>query len=310
MDLHAMREDLQSINRDIENHHTSFANSFASLKTQLEQTSSTTESAILTRLDNLARQHLTMKNAWEQFSESSHIRAAKLVSSNVFRDPDLLILTGVQESDVKSIQFGLVQRPTLFRTICDGIKSREISDMAGRMAYRTVRTPSRVGIRRTGMVCTCASRTRSQQHSSSRSSYSRKTSWTVSMHSANTDHHHDCPHSAWVESSWSLNFRLAYYSRLLARAVQASVSFTKGAGGLSLSPTMRLRSLVPSESPAFALIGERFPWEMSANDIETVVNQRVQSLRQIFQDRKASPYDVDVYGNTLLHVGDPVDMLK
>lgn len=74
---------------------------------------------------------------------------------------------------------------------------------------------------------------------------------------------------------------------------------------MSLSPTVRLRCLVASDSPAFELIGRRFPYRMTANNIEAVVSQRVQSLRQMFQDRTASPYDVDIDGNTLLHVGSP-----
>ena len=102
-----------------------------------------------------------------------------------------------------------------------------------------------------------------------------------------------------------MTLSLAYCSKSLARAVEASLSLTRGAGGIALSPNLQLRCLVPDDCPAFVLIRERFPDDMSFDDIKTVASQRVQILRQMFQDGKASPYDVDIHGNTLLHVSDP-----
>ena len=303
LNLHALRDDVQSIHDDMKENHASFSGSFATLKTQFEKTTSSTESAILTRMDGLARQNLALMCAVEQLSEASQIRGATLVSSDVSWDSNFLLLMLVQESDVKSIQLSLVQKPSLLRDTCDEFKNREIHDIATSITNKTVTCPSRVRPTRTGTVCSCKFRTDSQKYSRSQYGNSRATSWTFSLNSANIDHRHDCPHSSWAESSWRLNFRLAYCSRLLARAVQTSISFTKGSGGMSLSPTMKLRCLVAHDSPGFALIREPLPWEMSVNDIETVVSQRVQNLRQMFQDRKASPYDVDLAGNTLIHVG-------
>lgn len=297
-----MRDDLKSIQRDMEEHNASSSGFFATLKTQLQQNSSTVESAILAGFDGLAQQNLALMNAFE----SSQTRAMILVSSGLSKDPNPLLLTDLQENDVKSIQLSLIQKPSLFKKTYDEFKSREFKDMETSAAYGTVTSPSRIRKTRTGMVCTCRLQTSSQQYSSSQNGNSRKTLLTVSLHSANTNHHRGCPHSSLVESSWSLKFRLAYCSRLLARAVQTSISLTKGAGGTSLSPNMTFRCLVADDSPAFALMRDPWTWNKSVNDIETVVNQRVQSLRQMFQDRKASPYDIDMYGNTLLHVGNPM----
>lgn len=99
--------------------------------------------------------------------------------------------------------------------------------------------------------------------------------------------------------------RLAHCSKLLARALEASVSFTRGAGGIALSPTLQLRCLVPYDSPAFELIRAHDLHNMTFGDMKIVADQRVQILRQMFQDRKASPYDVDINGDNLLHVSDP-----
>lgn len=300
LNLHTVRDDVQSLHRDMKENHTSFSGSFATLKTQFEETSSSTESAILARVDDLARQNLALINALDHLSESSQIRGATLVSSDVSKDSSFLVLILMQESDVKNIQLSLVQKPGLLKETCDEFKNRELDNIAASM---TTTSPSRIRMTRTKPFCTCRFRTGSYIYSSSQHSKSRETSWTVSLHSSNRDHHHDCPLSACSESSWRLNFRLAYCSRLLARAVQASISFTKGAGGRSLSPIMNIRCLVANDSPGVALISEPFPRQMSASDIDTVVSQRVQSLRQLFQDGKASPYDVCINGDTLLHVG-------
>lgn len=81
-----MRDDLQSTHRDIGKHHQSSVKSFARLSENLERTSST-EMAILARLDDIAGQNLALRNSWEQSSELSRIRAATLVSSYVCTHP-------------------------------------------------------------------------------------------------------------------------------------------------------------------------------------------------------------------------------
>lgn len=320
--LHAVHDDVHLIHREMKEHQVSHSGSLATLKTQFEQKISSAESAILGGIDDLACQNLNLMKTMEQFSESAQVRAATLVNSTVSWNANKVLLTYVQESDVKNIQMRLVQKPSLFRRACDDFTTCKGGDVAMSNAQRPDMGSPRTRKTRTHQVCTCSIQRSSRQYPSLRNSNSIQKSWLASMHSENSTHTDDCPHSAWAESSWSLKFRLAYCGRLLARAVEASVSFTKGAGGLSLSPTMRLRCLVAYDSPAFALISEPFweepswePWEkpvgeMSANDIEAVVNQRVQSLRQMFQERKASPYDMNIHGQTLLHVGTPGEVVK
>ena len=177
--------------------------------------------------------------------------------------------------------------------------------MATNLAHKRIRIPSNARLRTTSVGCTCPTSTGSQQFSKSHASNSRATSWDFSIHSANLHHDRHCLHYAWDETSWSMRLRLAYCSKLLARAVEASLSLTRGAGGIALSPTLQLRCLVPFDSPAFTLVRDPFPRGMTFDDKEIVANQRLQILRQMFQDGKASPYDVDVNGNTLLHVSDP-----
>ena len=177
--------------------------------------------------------------------------------------------------------------------------------MATNLMYKTTRVPSDARMRRTWAGCACRHRSRSQQYSKWQASNSKTTFWNFSMHSANRHHDRDCPLSACVESFWSIRLSLACCSKFLAKAVEASLSLTRGAGGTALSPNVQLKCLVPYDSPAFALIKEPYPDDMTFDDIKIVASQRVQILRQMFQDGKASPYDVTIDGDTLIHVSDP-----
>ena len=303
LSLQAIRDDLQSTHRDIGKHHTSSVESFAMLSNSLERTSSV-ELAILARLDDIAGQNLAFRDSWDQYSELNRIRAARLVGSRSLRVPISCTHTLFQERDVKSIQLGLIQKPSLFKSVYDHAKRRKPDDMTTNLVYKTTKFPSDAQMRRTWAGCACRYWSRSQQYSNWQASNSR-TSWNFSMHSANRNHDRDCPHSSCVETSWSMRLSLACCSKFLARAVEASLSLTRGAGGTALSPNLQFRCLVSYDSPAFGLMGKPFPDDMTFDDMKTVASQRVQILRQMFQDGKASPYDVDIDGNTLLHVSNP-----
>lgn len=93
----------------------------------------------------------------------------------------------------------------------------------------------------------------------------------------------------------------------LAGALEASISITRGAGGLSISPNLRCARLVSRDSPAFKLVddlSQKFyvltPEDMGG--LEALVDISIHGLALLFRDGKASPYDVDPEGGTLLHV--------
>ena len=95
-----------------------------------------------------------------------------------------------------------------------------------------------------------------------------------------------------------MRFRLAYRGRLLAGVLQASFACTTGAGGASFSPSLNFRNVVGyHNSPTFVTVA-RIGYE----DFENDVQEAIENIRQMFQERQASPYDIDVNGNTLLHV--------
>lgn len=87
LDLHAVRDDVKSINRNMKEHHMALPGSFESLKNHFKTTFSTRESAILARVDDLAQQNLILTRTLERFSESIQVWAAVLVSSGKSQPP-------------------------------------------------------------------------------------------------------------------------------------------------------------------------------------------------------------------------------
>ena len=90
----------------------------------------------------------------------------------------------------------------------------------------------------------------------------------------------------------------------LSGAIEASISITRGAGGLSINPGLRCAQVVPANNPAFELVFRlRNNFDMgNIGEVESSLETGIQSLARLFRDGKASPYDVDLEGNTLLHV--------
>ena len=86
LSLQAIRDDVQLTNRDIGKYHTSSVDSFAKLSNSLERSSSI-DLAILAKLDDIAGQNLALRDSWDQSSELSRIRAARLVGSKMSTGP-------------------------------------------------------------------------------------------------------------------------------------------------------------------------------------------------------------------------------
>lgn len=122
-------------------------------------------------------------------------------------------------------------------------------------------------------------------------------------------HSTTCPLYIGTEATTTVGLKMSYYGRLLANTVRATMSFTAGAGGFSVSPCLKLRAVVSRDSPAFSLLksvpsrrpGYRRP-QSQTNEIGEYWGSALQQLYKLFKDRAASPTDIDEDGNTLLTV--------
>lgn len=118
-----------------------------------------------------------------------------------------------------------------------------------------------------------------------------------------------CPLYIGIKATTTVGLKTAYYKRLLANTVGATVSVTAGAGGYSISPCLKFRALVPRDSPAFNLLDSRRftdhfrDWPTSqTKEVCKYFESTLQQLYELFKDGAASPTDMDEDGRTLLNV--------
>lgn len=131
--------------------------------------------------------------------------------------------------------------------------------------------------------------------------------WGVSLKFHLTGHCPSCPFFGEYLYSSKVAMAFSYCSPLIAGCVEASCSMTRGCGRYSISPSLACRPVVPKDAPAFSLVRLK-PYDedkdclLSEMELQTTLDRRVEKLTNLFQDRRASPYDVDIYGKTILHV--------
>ena len=133
------------------------------------------------------------------------------------------------------------------------------------------------------------------------------TSWSLGPASISsevlTHHRSSCPFRARRATQNRLSFNLKYASLMLNIIAGVSMSMKYGPGGLSLSPNLTLRGMMREDSPAFRLFG-RAEWKdcHTAADAIAKMNQVSLRLQQMYDERIASPYDLDRNGNSLIWV--------
>jgi hypothetical protein len=127
-----------------------------------------------------------------------------------------------------------------------------------------------------------------------------------------TSHCDTCPFSKMAKRTKALGVKYAICSSLLSFSVQATLSVATGAGGLSISPRLSFRNIVPRDSPAFKLL--RGLEKLSYNEkkpqshivVSSYLGSTLKQLHELFSEGKASLTDVTSNGSTLLHISQAV----
>ena len=150
--------------------------------------------------------------------------------------------------------------------------------------------------------CTTLTRQRAVTYSIGRVEFF-KTSVESSKHSV------ACPFYISTEATTTIGFKMAYYGRLLANTVRATLSITSGAGGYSINPCLKFHARVPCDSPAFLIldpetfrIRRRTTPPSQIREVCGYFENALQQLYELFRDGRASPTDTDEHGWTLVHV--------
>ena len=92
----------------------------------------------------------------------------------------------------------------------------------------------------------------------------------------------------------------------MSRVIEASDSISQGAGVFSISPGLHCAHVVPCNNPAFKLMYLnllRKRWTIGNEEhLKIALQIAIDEVEDLFHDGMASPFDVDLDGNTLLHV--------
>ena len=155
--------------------------------------------------------------------------------------------------------------------------------------------------------CTCK-----LEHNSSYTEIRPNRTWKFIFETERISHHRTCPLFATSANTTVAKFRLKNCRIFLAGAIEASISIIRGAGGSSINPTLQCARVVPYDSPAFRVLTEIFNsvnrtlWKSRGyrgiRRLKAVLNFLLNEYERLFRNGEASPYDVDLDGNTLLHV--------
>ncbi|MCJ1467990.1 hypothetical protein MMC07_006616 [Pseudocyphellaria aurata] len=253
------------------------------ITSNLENISERVETTIAHKLDEYGRQNFGII---QRLEESLLHRNAQLEKINLV---------------IKNLQMSLIQKPGLFQSVYD--ESSHLESPTDLSSYKKKdlleHDSSPASFKTAAQRCTCQPRIIRKNSSRTHGKWFPRESWNVAFYTANSTHRKGCP--TLLDSSHTIGLRFSYCGYLLARTLQASMSFTRGAGGFSISPTMSFSALVPSDSPVFRLLDFTFSSKTSVQDMSRCFDLRIHQIVHLYETRAASPYDVDQDGNTMLH---------
>ena len=204
-----------------------------------------------------------------------------------------------QDQQIKSLQISMMSFPGLLQSVC------ERSCLMGSPEDRTQRLARRSRPRYGKTNCNCNTKRNRLYHQPMRNNgldLPPCTGWNMSFTAKYTDHEVTCPLfanylSVFTATVWS--------KRFLGGAINASISIAKGAGGFSIGPNLRYRRMVSNDSLSFALVTFsciNIDDVRKLSTLDSLLHSRLKKIQQAFATGKASPYDVDWQGNTILHV--------
>lgn len=133
--------------------------------------------------------------------------------------------------------------------------------------------------------------------------------WTRSLRFSRSSavsnmHQEGCPMQHMSRKKTVIEIKYPLRNLWVSRLISFSLALTTGAGKSTIAPNLTFRATVSDDSPAFRLLryGAVAHWRKSHADsyYPWVKNE----FLTLFQERKASPSDVTLRGETLLHVSE------
>ena len=120
-----------------------------------------------------------------------------------------------------------------------------------------------------------------------------------------SQHSNNCPLYRKSQKTQSVNIRCMLPTWFLRGMIEYTFSIPSGAGGFAISPQLTVIRVVDGDrSPAFLQVRAAKEALNMRREERAVHRLRdvIENLRESFSAGDASPFDVDQYGRTLLHV--------
>ena len=304
----AMRSDIHDLKQDVRGLRAQGFRQLTEVSRDVGTSKACTETGIISKLNEYGEQmHNLGQDIKRDISQDKGGQLMRLEALVRNRSPCAGKLMIYQDQQTKSLQISMMSLPSLLKSVC------ERSSLMGSPEDRSQRLDlrSRPRYRRTDCKCN-TKRNRVYHRPMRRKSLGRPTNicWNMSFIAQYTDHEATCPLSAaslgvFTATFWAMTF--------LRGAIDASISITRGAGGFSISPNLQYRRMVPNGSPSFVLVSFRRNELREVNTkhaLDSLLSVRLMEIQRLFASRQASPYDVNVRGDTILHVSAPTPSLN
>ena len=209
----------------------------------------------------------------------------------------------------RSIQTKLIEKPSLLQETCEDIDNFkngiQSSSMTEHRPYNL--SSSRRFYKR--QICFCPSSTnpselrRFYKSLFHHQSQSHGPYWGARFTSSIVIHHKSCPLAKDVEEEKSWGLRIVYCGRIIARAVTMSINLRWGAGGYSIGPTLSCDRLVPCDNLVFKMLENYKSIVLMEPAVMTKrIDHMIRIIGNLYQNGKASIYDVDEEGNNAIQV--------
>ncbi|KAI9703670.1 MAG: hypothetical protein M1836_007440 [Candelina mexicana] len=193
--------------------------------------------------------------------------------------------------DIAALQLGLLHSPGLLQSV---------TQEAPRMQLQRMNVRSGISSR-----CTCRTYYKYKSYGHLRSYGNawdlKPARWIATLFTSTLTHHQNCSLFGELQAK-HFGLRLTLNGSLLQGTVEAAMSMTRGPGGCSISPTLAFNHVVPSNAGAFKLLKFPFKFEISAAGMQKALDVRKQKLLHLYQERKASPRDINENGDTVMHL--------
>lgn len=208
------------------------------------------------------------------------------------------LLSLSKKEDERKLSMALIQQPRLSLDFCQQIADRPL----GTDARQRCPPLSSWGQHKTQGIsysCNCPKQKKMAGY------WIRNTNFYIKFVGP-SNHCKSCAFRFDSSKAMMIGFRLFYSGRFWAHTVRGLVTFTTGEGGYSISPQLNFRALVPNESPAFKLLAKENLSNLingsRPESLSEYFENTLQSLYQLFENKKASPMDINASGETLLSV--------